>query len=74
MWLLINNYNEVLLEKVNDVSYFVDVYLKMIGVDLVDENVVVYLWDNWVINSVIFLFEGEIVDIDFLDKFSLDII
>lgn len=65
VWSLINNYNEALSEKANDVSYFADAYLKMIGVDLADENVAAYLRDNRVINSATPLSEGETVDIDF---------
>ena len=55
VWSLINNYNEALSEKANDVSYFADAYLKMIGVDLADENVAAYLRDNRVINSATFI-------------------
>ncbi|EQA5441163.1 phage portal protein, partial [Enterococcus faecalis] len=72
VWSLINNYNEALSEKANDVSYFADAYLKMIGVDLADENVAAYLRDNRVINSPDPLNEGETVDINFLDKPSSD--
>ncbi|VTS89018.1 phage portal protein, SPP1 family [Enterococcus hirae] len=72
VWSLINNYNEALSEKANDVSYFADAYLKMIGVDLNDKNVAAFLRDNRVINSADPLNEGETVDINFLDKPSSD--
>lgn len=72
VWSLINNYNEALSEKANDVSYFADAYLKMIGVDLTDKNVAAFLRDNRVINSADPLNEGETVDINFLDKPSSD--
>ena len=71
VWSLINNYNEALSEKANDVSYFADAYLKMIGVDLSDTDVTNYLRDNRIISSAAPLEEGQSVDINFLDKSEL---
>lgn len=72
VWSLINNYNEALSEKANDVSYFADAYLKMIGVDLSDTDVTNYLRDNRIISSAAPLEEGQSVDINFLDKPNSD--
>jgi SPP1 family phage portal protein len=46
---MINSFNEALSEKMNDVSYFADAYLKILGATL-DEQTLNFLRDNRVIN------------------------
>ncbi len=50
---LVNAYNKALSEKANDVDYFADAYMKILGVTLDDEGVK-HIRDNRIIN-----FEGE---------------
>lgn len=50
---LVNAYNKALSEKANDVDYFADAYLKILGVTL-DDDGVKHIRDNRIIN-----FEGE---------------
>lgn len=50
---MVNAYNKAISEKANDVDYFADAYLKILGVTL-DENGVKHIRDNRIIN-----FEGE---------------
>jgi SPP1 family phage portal protein len=50
---LVNAYNKAISEKANDVDYFADAYMKVLGVTL-DEEGVRHIRDNRIIN-----FEGE---------------
>ena len=66
---LINTLNKVLSEKANDVDYFSDAYLKILGADL-DEETLKDLRDNRVIN--LSGLNSEKVIVDFLDKPNAD--
>lgn len=62
---LINAYNKALSEKANDVDYFADAYLKVLGAEI-DEKDLQFIRDNRVIN-----FPGDDVDkiiAEFMDK------
>lgn len=62
---LIKEYNEAISEKANDVAYFADAYLKVLGA-LVDEQSLQQIRDNRIIN-----FPGAndgALDVDFLQK------
>lgn len=62
---LINAYNKALSEKANNVEYFADAYLKILGAKL-DEDSLEYIKDNRIINL-----EGEDalkIIVDFLSK------
>ena len=61
---LINTYNKALSEKANDVDYFADAYLKVLGQKL-DEESVKYLRESRVIN-----FDGDAsgLVVDFMQK------
>lgn len=63
---MINAYNKAISEKSNDVDYFADAYLKVLGA-IVDENSIKDIRDNRIIN-----FPGALKDIlpevDFLQK------
>lgn len=66
---LINEYNHVLSEKANDVDYFSDAYLKILGAKL-NENELTTLRDNRIIN-----FEGDfdkLPQVEFLQKPEAD--
>ncbi|WP_273478665.1 phage portal protein [Ignavigranum ruoffiae] len=62
---LINSYNKVLSEKANDVEYFSDAYLSILGAEL-DEKTIEKIGDNRIIN----LFGGDTSKtvVEFLDK------
>lgn len=61
---MINAYNKAISEKANDVDYFADAYMKILGPKL-DENDMEHIRDNRIIN-----FEGDAAGIiaDFLEK------
>lgn len=66
---LINGYNKALSEKANDVDYYADAYLKILGTTL-DEQSLKALRDSRIIN-----FEGQDADkliVDFLQKPEAD--
>lgn len=66
---LINAYNKVISEKADDVEYFADAYMKVLGAKLEDEDL------NWLRQNRIINFEGEEVgslQVDFLSKPSAD--
>lgn len=66
---MVNAYNKALSEKSNDVDYFADAYLKVLGA-LVDEDDVKTIRDNRIIN-----FTGEDVEklvVEFMDKPNSD--
>ena len=66
---LVNAYNKALSEKVNDVDYFADAYLKILGVKL-DEESLKCIRDNRIIN-----FEGETAEklvVEFMNKLESD--
>lgn len=67
---LINALNKALSEKANDVDYFADAYLKVIGADL-DEESLQQLRDSRVINLKDNPTDGTVV-IEFLDKPNSD--
>lgn len=66
---LINAYNEALSEKKNDVDYFADAYLSILGVDL-DEETLEQIRDHRIIN----LKDGDVnkIIVEFLDKPNAD--
>ncbi|MBU5594906.1 phage portal protein [Amphibacillus sp. MSJ-3] len=66
---LINAYNKALSEKANDVDYFADAYLAILGVDL-DEDTLKSIRDNRIIN----LKDGDMskIVVEFLDKPNAD--
>lgn len=62
---MVNAYNKALSEKANDVDYFADAYLKILGV-LAENDDIKFIRDNRIIN-----FEGEDADkiiVEFMDK------
>ena len=61
---MINAYNKAISEKANDVDYFADAYLKILGTQL-SENDLKNIRDDRIIN-----FDGEVsgVSVDFLNK------
>lgn len=66
---MVNAYNKAISEKANDVDYFADAYLKILGAAL-DNNGILRIRDNRIIN-----FEGdgsEKIIVDFLAKPSND--
>lgn len=67
-WSMINAYNKALSEKANDVDYFADAYLKIVGARL-DENGVVQIRNNRIIN---FDESATELDIAFLEKPNAD--
>lgn len=67
---LVNAYNKAISEKANDVDYFADAYLKILGVGMDDDDVK-HIRDNRIIN-----FEGESAEklvVEFLNKPESDI-
>ena len=67
---LINAYNKALSEKANDVDYFADAYLSILGAEL-DEETLKAIRDNRIINLSGDMSEGKIV-VEFLDKPNAD--
>ena len=67
-WSMINAYNKAISEKANDVDYFADAYLKIVGARL-DENGVVQIRNNRIIN---FDESAAELDIAFLEKPNAD--
>lgn len=66
---LINAYNKAISEKANDVDYFADAYMKVLGTTLNEEDVQ-QIRDNRIIN-----FSGDDVDklvVEFMDKPNSD--
>lgn len=85
IWSLVNTYNKMISEKANDVDYFADAYLKLIGVDLkkrkvtteegkeVEEtDVTREIRDKRIIASSKPLQAGQSTDIAFLEKPNAD--
>lgn len=66
---LINAYNKAMSEKANDVDYFADAYLKILGAQL-DETTLNQIRDNRVIN--LSGSDSESVVVDFMDKPNAD--
>ena len=63
---MINEYNEAISEKANDVAYFADAYLKILGA-LVNEDTLKQIRDNRIINFPGVFENGQLV-VDFLQK------
>lgn len=63
---MINEYNEAISEKANDVAYFADAYLKVLGAVVKDENLE-QIRNNRIINFPGTLENGQL-DVDFLKK------
>lgn len=61
---MIDAYNKAISEKANDVDYFADAYLKILGADLEEEDLK-FIRDNRVINLI---GDAERVVADFMDK------
>lgn len=66
---LINSYDKAISEKANDVDYFADSYMKILGAGF-DEKVLQNLRDYRVINVP--TLGGEAVEVDFMDKPNSD--
>lgn len=67
---MINSYNKAISEKANDVDYFADAYLKVLGVDL-DEDSMKDMRENRVIN--LSEYTGEVCpEVGFLEKPNAD--
>lgn len=63
---MINEYNEAISEKANDVAYFADAYLKVLGA-LVNDEALKQIRDNRIINFPGMMENGQL-DVDFLQK------
>lgn len=63
---IINAYNQALSDKVNDISYFADAYLKILGADI-DESDTDTIRDNRIINISGDVEMSKII-VEFLDK------
>lgn len=67
---IINSYNKAISEKANDVDYFADAYLKVLGADL-DDDALKNIRDNRIINFKDVL--GEVLpEVEFLGKPNAD--
>lgn len=62
---LINSYNKVMSEKANDVDYFADAYMKILGAEL-DEKSIERIKDNRIIN--LHGFDASKIIVEFMDK------
>ena len=62
---LINSYNKVMSEKANDVDYFADAYMKILGAEL-DEKSIERIKDNRIIN--LHGFDASKIVVEFMDK------
>ncbi len=73
VYTMINQVNKVISEKANDVDYFADAYLKVIGVEL-EEEVLAKLRDNriWNLYKKSNEVDGTTPDVDFLSKPDAD--
>ena len=63
---MINEYNEAVSEKANDVAYFADAYLKVLGAKVLPDNLQ-EIRDNRIINFEGLLENGQL-EVDFLQK------
>ena len=63
---MINEYNEAVSEKANDVAYFADAYLKVVGAKVLPDNLQ-QIRDNRIINFEGLLENGQL-EVDFLQK------
>lgn len=63
---MINEYNEAASEKANDVAYFADAYLKVLGAKVLPDNLQ-QIRDNRIINFEGLLDNGQL-EVDFLQK------
>lgn len=73
VYTMINQVNKVVSEKANDVDYFADAYLKVIGVEL-EEEVLSKLRDSriWNLYKTSNEVDGTTPDVDFLSKPDAD--
>ena len=73
VYTLINQIDKVISEKANDVDYFADAYLKVVGVELTEEQVR-FLKDNrvWNLYKTSNEADGTIPDVGFLQKPDAD--
>ena len=62
---LVNSYNKVMSEKANDVDYFADAYMKILGAEL-DEPSLDRIKDNRIIN--LHGFDASKIIVEFMDK------
>lgn len=67
----INAYNKALSEKANDVDYFADAYMKILGVK-VDPNDTAFIRRTRIINFETDLSDGSLPEVDFMQKPSAD--
>lgn len=68
---MINEYNKAISEKANDVDYFADAYLKILGPKL-EESDLAHIRDNRTINFESMDGSGEGIVVDFLAKPNAD--
>ena len=68
---LINAYNKAMSEKANDVDYFADAYLKILGPKL-EESDLVHIRDNRTINFEAMDGSGDGIVVDFMSKPNAD--
>lgn len=68
---LINAYNKAMSEKANDVDYFADAYLKILGPKL-EESDLAYIRDNRTINFESMDGDGNDIVVDFMSKPNAD--
>lgn len=66
---MVNAYNKALSEKANDVDYFADAYLKILGVQL-GKDELQYIRDNRILN--VYGADTEKIEADFMDRPSND--
>ncbi|MDD3747673.1 MAG: phage portal protein, partial [Anaerostipes sp.] len=64
---MIDAYNKAISEKANDVDYFADAYLKVLGAYL-DEDDTKHMRDNRIINFDETMASGTLPEVDFLSK------
>lgn len=62
---MVNAYNKAISEKANDVDYFADSYMKILGTQ-VDENDISFIRDNRIIN--LFGEDSQNIVVDFMNK------
>jgi SPP1 family phage portal protein len=68
---MVNAYNKAISEKANDVDYFADAYLKVLGAKLEDDDVK-FIRDNRIVNFYSEFGENEKITADFMGRPSND--
>lgn len=68
---MVNAYNKAISEKANDVDYFADAYLKVLGT-LIDKDEIKFIRDNRIINLDGAAEDGSKIVVEFMEKPSSD--